>query len=438
MRYALCSIALSVLAGCGGPAQLVIDQPDYLFDTVEGPPSVAAFVLSNAGGQTIHALHVSLAGDLQQFTITKDGCSGAPLDPGATCPVEVTLQSDLEGAFEARLFAIDDEVGGPSLTAHLRGRVSPARLTSTTPANGSAGQGDVANQTVTITNSGGARSGPIVLATMGVSAGADGCSGRTLAGGESCQVDAGTLIGVDQTGAAFGTVTASASPGGTITVSLSWSIKAQAVLQLTGLDLGMLDPALHEGHDVTLTNLSAIPTGELSINLTAPPSMDEPMLTLDSGVNASACTGNALAPHQSCTVRVHAYWPSGSARDYTTAAFTRTLTAAASGTRTATSDLTAAVIRKSAHVVVSYAGAGMGRVDDVASDMSVTDRVVPNRLVVDVANHASLTLTAVPSPGSVFTGWGGTDSPCSGTSPVCTFIPAYNSDVALIATFDKQ
>ena len=86
-------------------------------------------------------------------------------------------------------------------------------------------------------------------------------------------------------------------------------------------------------------------------------------------------------------------------------------------------------------VAVSLLGSGSGTVNDNLALMSCSRAGGTNSGTCS-ANYpvgSQVTLTATPAAGSAFMGWG---SPCSGTSPTCTFM--VNAPLSIGATFTQQ
>jgi hypothetical protein len=96
---------------------------DFGLVSTLGAPALRAVTLTNDGGvDKLSVASVDVGGATPaSFGIAEDGCTGAALDPGASCVVTARFDPDAGGAVEAQLrFATSDLVNAPLLVA-LRG-----------------------------------------------------------------------------------------------------------------------------------------------------------------------------------------------------------------------------------------------------------------------------------------------------------------------------
>jgi hypothetical protein len=132
---------------------LTSPDKDYLFNADEGSPTMNAFQVTNAGGQTSGPLKVSLTGAVQQFKIVGDTCSSSALKAKSSCLVTVQFSSDTAGTFAGQLHF---NAAPASLVINMSGQVTLGSIAPTTPAPVHVLQGSSATAQISLSNRGGA------------------------------------------------------------------------------------------------------------------------------------------------------------------------------------------------------------------------------------------------------------------------------------------
>jgi hypothetical protein len=219
-------------AGSGGAGtQLEIDGvPSLPVEVMTGASEpLPGLSLRNAGVGTAHDVRVSLSPLPTSFYFSFDGCSGRSLDPGETCPLELTAMPEASGAQSVNVVAVSAE-GAVSATVHAMAAGLVAVVDR--PAVLSAALGCPSmDAVVRVTNLGHLTS--LLVAPM-FSAGLrdgqeDTCvSGASLSAGKAC------FLRVSAWPRAMGSgtesVTISGSPGGTASVALQTLGRADFVV----------------------------------------------------------------------------------------------------------------------------------------------------------------------------------------------------------------
>jgi hypothetical protein len=302
------------------PAAITITPSSQPFaPLVQGamPSADVPFQVKNTGAVATGALAVSLAGtNADQFGLGMDGCTGQMLGAGATCTVNVHFApttSSTSGSLQASL-QVGGMPGGQTAATLTATSIAPAHLTvtPTTQPLGSVLQGGKGpDLPLTVSNTGDVATGPITVALSGMmmadfGLGMDGCTGQTLMKGGSCTVYAHFAPAAGSHGNETATLTVSASPGGSVPVTLTGTAQAPAQLSITqpqvpewsGVGVGDVSTPV----TFTLQNLGDATTGDISF----------PPATGNNGgdfipVAPNPCTG-PLAGGQSCMFQVQ-FWP---------------------------------------------------------------------------------------------------------------------------------
>jgi hypothetical protein len=206
---------------------------------VDGGAKTFSVTVRNGGAADLKIAAASIPAG-SDFSIAPGGtCASTTLNPAprftpapaqATCTINVAFDPSSAGAKTATL-NIPEQAAGPNHAVALTGTGTVGSL-GTNPASLSFGGQTVgtsaATKSVTVSNNGGAAAGITAVGIGGANAGdfsASGCSGASLASGQSCTVD--VLFTPAGTGVRTATLTIS-SPSGDRTVQLSGSGIAQA------------------------------------------------------------------------------------------------------------------------------------------------------------------------------------------------------------------
>lgn len=214
------------------PGALMAMPETFGFGTVTAgtlsPPTTIS--IKNTGGADTGQVGVSLAGaDAAEFEITSNGCAGNTLAAGDSCPVAVRMRpSSLSSGAKAATLMASANPGGSTMTT-LTGNVSRPAVIAITGSGGFGGVlvGTTATRTLTVTNTGEEATGTITLnrtgsASFQVLAGMAGdcVSGTTtLAPAATCALRIQYTASVP--GPVIGTISASATPGGSAMASLT-------------------------------------------------------------------------------------------------------------------------------------------------------------------------------------------------------------------------
>ncbi len=425
-RFALFAIACS-LAACTRsadlPASLVATDTEAEFDTLaDASLSRRTFTFTNVGLQTTKPLSVELRGDVANFAVDWDGCTGAMLEQDGHCDVVVRLDGNEPGAFDGELRVFADAPLAVSVLLH--GKVAPASLTLT-PVGSSAidvGQGQMAILAFTVHNVGGAPSG--VVRVMRSSTPFDvlggDCDGTTLAGGASCTVELAHTVASDAAvGTTSGTLEVTAMPGGDLTATPALTVHSSGVLAVSSVAFGSVPTLTSTQRVLTVSNQGTVESGAIAVHLVSNEMYGPFSITSD------GCTGKSLAVGKACNVAVSV--------ELTDAMSHTAMVTATSPNVTGGSGMVNAVgVRAHWTILISSAGAGSGKLqygsDAPLQLTSLGDRfLIPN-------GQPSQVMMALPDSGSTFGGWSGT-APCSGTGACAAFTGADNSDLTLVATF---
>jgi hypothetical protein len=287
------------------PGALVITPTSHDFGLVElGDASSATpttFTVANGGAGPSGAVNLVLGGSqAASFAITGGSCAGTILAAGSSCQVEVTFVPDADGRRSASLSA--QASPGGTAVASLVGRArTPARLILG-PDPVAFGLVEVGTDSPTVafmvTNSGEEGTGAlsVALSGAGYALTADACSGQALEGHASCALS--LRLHPTTLGDAPGTLTVSASPGGSDTSMLSATAvtPAQVVVSPESVDLGSaLVGSAGGDRTMTVSNQGGLPTGPLTVSSSGD--------TSDLQMVSSTCP-TTLAAGASCAVVV--------------------------------------------------------------------------------------------------------------------------------------
>ncbi len=309
-------IATASLSGTGlTPANLTVNPSSNDFGTViVGSSSTATFTLTNTGGQDSGTLsHSTSGGNAADFAVTGGDC-GTTLAGGASCTVQVTFTPSANGA-ESTTLSYTATPGGKA-TTWISGTGQTAASLSVSPTSkdfGSVLDGQTSQASFTFTNDGGQDTGTLTAALSGADASDfkivtdfDHCTGQTIPGGFTCDVEVDFVP--TSGGAKSATLTVSGSPGASASATLTGTALKPATLSVT--------PNAHDfGQAVTGTTSSAVTftvtntgdqgTGVLSAALggTSPN-----QFAIVAG--SDTCTNASLLAGAACTVEVE-FAPTG-------------------------------------------------------------------------------------------------------------------------------
>ncbi|MGZ3425950.1 MAG: hypothetical protein ACXVCV_04830 [Polyangia bacterium] len=390
-------LALFALCGCTHSTLLVADDEHAVFDTVEAAPfSERVFSFTNDGSDTTSPLAVQLSGDVHAFHIVDDGCSGVALKSGAHCSVTVHLASDDAGAFSGELRVTSTTANAAIL---LDGKVTPAQLVVTAQPSGAieAVQGQMVTGSLTVGNRGGATTGALQIGAqaLGFFDVGDDCTGKALAGGDSCKVTLSRAVPSDAALGSFaGALDVSAVPGGAVSTPVSLVVHVGGKLVVEDFDWGVVPTLGMVQRDIQISNPGPVASGPVTAMISAS-DPTEPFHIL-----SQKC--GELKVGASCFVTVVA-----------------NLTDAASHTATLA-------------VSANFVGPGSGKIRVGGIDYG---NAPPGTVLAFPNKQGTSAITALPASGSTFAGWSGT-APCSGTG-VCTIVGPDNSDLTLTATFTQ-
>jgi len=391
--------AVASLSGVAlGPAALRVVPTDQDFGMVaQGMPSQEfTFMVTNGGGLASGALvtGISPAGE---FAITTNGCDGKVLVPGATCSIGIKMTPAGSGQRSASL-TVRGSPGGAAV-ANLRGTgLAPGMIVlAPSPQDfGIVNVGFSSNASLTVTNTGGSPTTALSLVTAGAaefSVSNDTCSGQTLGAGARCSFS--VAFAPTTFGARSGSVTVSATTGGSATSSLSGTGRDYVSLTVTKIGTGggtvAASGLLCAGSSCAGNYARTDPAAFQRVDLSAAPDA----YSVFTGWGGAGCTGTG-----GCSV-----------------------------TMDTAKSVTATFTTKTVKITVNNVGLSGQSGVIMSSDGSVT---CPGGTCgpVDHAAAPSFTLKAVPNGTFSFIGWSGA---CKGISQTCTL--SLTSDVQATATF---
>lgn len=302
----------SSLSGVGlAPASLTIDPVSGTFatTTVGATGPAQTFKITNAGGVpaggTTGVAAVVSGAQAAEFVPSANGCTGT-LAPGASCTVTITFKPAAAGPRAASLTA--SAAPGGMIAASLSGSgVNPALLKLAAASGSQAAFGNVVSgtpvtQTFVVTNNGGQPSSAVTIAITGVgfsvaTPAGDCISGTTtLAVNGTCTVH--VVLSSMTIGTASGTLTASATAGGSSPLALTGTIVPQGTIMIspTTSPFGAFLPGTPSAAiPFTVTNTGGGPTGVLTASITG---------STEFTISTDGCTGKTVAPGLTCGVSV--------------------------------------------------------------------------------------------------------------------------------------
>jgi hypothetical protein len=292
------------------PPQLAADKATYDFGTQLTTATGAAvgskvITVTNTGGQKTGTITVTVD-DSMTFPTSADMCSGMTLDPGATCTVTVKFMPATAGMKSSKL-QVAATPGGMAVVMLSGMGVDPGAL-ALTPDHGTfdpLAQGQTSPEaTFTVKNTGGASTTALTAMLTGTSAGefklsTDGCTGKTLAGGDSCMVGvkfAPTQAGTP--GAESAVLSVSATTGGATTANLTGTLLGPAAISIVPTDqdfLTFVQGQTSPEYTFTVTNKGGVATGTLASGVSPQGEFN---------VTTNGCDGMTLAPNGTCKIGI--------------------------------------------------------------------------------------------------------------------------------------
>jgi hypothetical protein len=221
----MAAVTVSGMAIAPGALALMPAMQDFGAVVDNSSSGAITFTVQNSGGQTSGTLVTALTGtDKDQFTVKNDTCAGTMLAPSRTCTLDVALAPNTLGSKTASL-TVTGTPGGTAVAALSGTSISAALLSFSAGAGFDFGtvdaNGGSAMQTVTVKNTGGQTSGTITTTLPSSSdfSASDGCNGKTLAGGATCDIT--VTFAPKSYGAKSYPIMVGATPGGSLSTTLT-------------------------------------------------------------------------------------------------------------------------------------------------------------------------------------------------------------------------
>lgn len=277
-------------------------------DVVVGQTSTASmFTVTNTGSAASSAVTVAISGgNASDFSIGANTCTGT-LAPAATCTVSVTFAPPSAASPHMASAMLTASAGTATASSALSGRavadvgftVTPTPFSFGTTAVGT----PTASHTFTVTNTGGVPSGTLTASLTGLDAtqftlGTDGCTGMVLAGGATCDID--VTYSPTSAGDHGGTLSVSASPGGTANAALSGRAQVPAAITVVpgSRNFGsVVQGQMSSTVDFTVRNTGGVATANVAVTITGTDASEF-------SVVSDLCSGSPLAGGATCTITV--------------------------------------------------------------------------------------------------------------------------------------
>jgi hypothetical protein len=166
----------------------------YNFGTLEaGETKSETFKLTNAGGKASGALTITLPGSAA-LSITSNECTGRSLGPKKSCSVSVRYTPTSSGESDSASLTATGVHAKASIKLEGKTEGSPKLAWSGTSGYGTVPAGNTTKETFTLANSGSGTSASLTTSLTnstgkGFSITSDGCTGKSLAPGASCEVE---------------------------------------------------------------------------------------------------------------------------------------------------------------------------------------------------------------------------------------------------------
>lgn len=204
-----------------GVPQLVIDglEQTRFVVTVGASERLPGLSVRNTGSGTAHDVRVAL-GATPLFVLSSDGCAGASLGAGESCPFQITVSAVAGGPFSTEVTAAAAE-GTASTTVNVTASGLFAALDGPTPLSAASGCPSIPATIVQVTNQGhlaSVLSAPILSPGLRSAQGSSCVPGNSLAPGEQCVLSVAAVP--PEIGMTTESVSIAGAPGGTATVTL--------------------------------------------------------------------------------------------------------------------------------------------------------------------------------------------------------------------------
>ncbi|MCA2981483.1 MAG: choice-of-anchor D domain-containing protein, partial [Myxococcaceae bacterium] len=305
----------ATLTGTGqAPAQLRLSPPSAAFaETIVGQTTEQIFTVTNSGDVPSGAVSLSTGGThASQWSVQGSTCTLAALPPRGTCTFRLVYAPTASATLHSASVTASAGPGGMATASVAGSAITPALLTLAPAAGSSTNYGNVlvgspaVDRTFVLTNTGQQASGTLSGNFSGPNAsqwqlvsGTNACQlGQTLNGGQSCTIYARFTATLAQgSGTKTATMTATAMPGGSPSLTLTANVQAPALLQATDSTRNFGDVIATMSSPAfswVIRNAGDVQTGTLSF-----------MLPNGSGftVLSNGCTGT-LAPMATCTISI--------------------------------------------------------------------------------------------------------------------------------------
>ncbi|HTM20594.1 MAG TPA: choice-of-anchor D domain-containing protein, partial [Kofleriaceae bacterium] len=233
-------------AGESAPAELTVDPgpaPVNFGNCLVGTPFLpVTFTVTNTGGSDSGPIAIAADGNVGDFPINAGECDGRRLGAGETCTIEVGFKPTADASLAAA-FTVSASPGGSRVLSVAGTGLAPGDLTVSPSTHdfGVRALGDVSGTLrFTVTNTGAAATGPLVLSLANDGAfaiAATTCSGPLAAGAE-CTIDVRHQPAA--VGALSTSLTISADPGGNAVVNLAGTGSARVTVSRSGTGAGLI------------------------------------------------------------------------------------------------------------------------------------------------------------------------------------------------------
>jgi len=306
------TVALAANGIAAGDLKLTPALKDF-GSVATGDSALFDFTVTNSGTIGSGAITANVSGSqAAEFVVQPGGCSGNTLAPSATCTLSIKFSPTAAGSRVGSLTVSATPGGGA--VASLSGTGLPPGKLSLSVTNYDFGMQmsptGTATTTIDVINNGGGTSGPVALSFTGTDGAlftttTDGCTGMTLAGGARCTVT--VKFTASSVGAKMGTFTATASPGGTASATLTGTGVAASALEFmpAAKDFGEQTAGMNPVQSFTLKNNGGTTSGTITMSTIG-------VAATSYVIGVDTCSTTTLSAGNTCTVEVN-WMPMGGA-----------------------------------------------------------------------------------------------------------------------------